>query len=83
MTNFVSLEKQTLSAQQQLASRQALQPLEAAQQYGAGVTSLISGYPGKEVITDGAANPTCHSVIRPLFSIVFPYNTLVPGKGDE
>ena len=46
--------QQTLSAQQQLASRQALQPLEAAQQYGAGVTSLISGYPGREVITAGA-----------------------------
>jgi len=50
--------QQILSAQQQLASRQALQPLEAAQQYGAGVTSLISGYPGKEVITDGAAAPS-------------------------
>ena len=50
--------QQTLSAQQQLASRQALQPLEAAQQYGAGVTSLISGYPGREVITAGAAAPS-------------------------
>ncbi len=47
--------QQTLSAQQQLASRQALQPLEAAQQFGSGVTSLIAGYPGREVITDGAA----------------------------
>ena len=50
--------QQTLSAQQQLASRQALQPLEAAQQYGAGVTSLISGYPGREVITAGAPAPS-------------------------
>ncbi len=50
--------QQTLSAQQQLASRQALQPLEAAQQYGAGVTSLISGYPGREVITAEAAAPS-------------------------
>ena len=50
--------QQTLSAQQQLASRQALQPLEAAQQYGAGVTSLISGYPGKEVIAAEAPAPS-------------------------
>ena len=50
--------QQTLSAQQQLASRQALQPLEAAQQYGAGVTSLISGYPGREVITAAAPAPS-------------------------
>tara|TARA_R100001460_G_scaffold26832_2_gene54333 strand:- start:5 stop:841 length:837 start_codon:yes stop_codon:yes gene_type:complete len=50
--------QQTLSAQQQLASRQALQPLEAAQQYGAGVTSLISGYPGREVITAEAPAPS-------------------------
>jgi len=50
--------QQILSAQQQLASRQALQPLEAAQQYGAGVTSLISGYPGREVITAEAAAPS-------------------------
>ena len=50
--------QQTLSAQQQLASRQALQPVEAAQQYGAGVTSLISGYPGREVITAEAAAPS-------------------------
>jgi hypothetical protein len=50
--------QQILSAQQELASRQALQPLEAAQQYGAGVTSLISGYPGREVITAGAPAPS-------------------------
>jgi len=50
--------QQTLSAQQQLASRQALQPLEVAQQYGSGVTSLISGYPGREVITAGAPAPS-------------------------
>ena len=35
-----------LSAQQQLAQQQYQQPLQAAQQYGAGITSLISGYPG-------------------------------------
>ena len=51
-------QQATLSAQQQLAARQALQPLEAAQQYGAGVTSLIAGYPGREVITPAAPTPS-------------------------
>jgi hypothetical protein len=34
-----------LSAQQQLLQQQMMQPLTAAQQYGAGIASLISGYP--------------------------------------
>ena len=40
-----------LSAQQQLAQKQAYQPLEAAQIYGAGIAPLIAGYPGRETIT--------------------------------
>lgn len=36
-----------LQASQQLAQQQLNQPLTAAQQYGAGVTSLIAGYPGQ------------------------------------
>jgi len=40
-------EQARLQAQQNLAYQQAYQPLQAAQQYGAGVTSLISGYPGR------------------------------------
>jgi hypothetical protein len=36
-----------LQAQQQLAQQQLQQPMQAAQQYGAGVTSLIAGYPGQ------------------------------------
>jgi len=35
-----------LTAQQQLLQAQQNQPLSAAQQYGSGVASLISGYPG-------------------------------------
>ena len=41
-----------LTAQQQLAQQQLNQPLQAAQQYGSGVTSLIAGYPGKDVLTN-------------------------------
>ena len=51
-------EQALLTADQQLASRQALQPLEAAQQFGSGVTQLIAGYPGREVITAPAASPS-------------------------
>jgi len=38
--------QQLLSADQQLAQRQAFQDLEAAQQLGSGIVPLISGYPG-------------------------------------
>ena len=40
-----------LSAQQQLAQKQAYQPLEAAQIYGAGIAPLIAGYPGRDIQT--------------------------------
>ena len=50
--------QQGLTAQQQLLSRQALQPLEAAQQFGSGVTQLIAGYPGRDVIQPAAATPS-------------------------
>ena len=40
--------QQLLSADQQLAQRQAFQPLEAAQTLGSGIVPLISGYPGGE-----------------------------------
>ena len=50
--------QQGLTAQQQLLSRQALQPLEAAQQFGSGVTGLIAGYPGRDVIQPPAATPS-------------------------
>ena len=43
-------EQATKSAEQQLAQQQLMQPLTAAQQYGSGVTSLISGYPGQQSV---------------------------------
>ena len=44
-----ALQQAQLSANQQLAQQQLNQQLNAAQQYGAGVTGLIAGYPGKSV----------------------------------
>jgi hypothetical protein len=46
-----------LSAQQQLAQQQMMQPLTAAQQYGSGIASLISGYPGQQM-TQTAPSPS-------------------------
>ena len=43
--------QQQLSAQQQLLQAQLNQPLTAAQQYGSGIASLISGYPGGTATT--------------------------------
>ena len=51
-------EQQLLTADQQLASKTALQDLEAAQQFGSGVTGLIAGYPGRENILPPAATPS-------------------------
>ena len=50
--------QQDLTAQQQLLSRQALQPLEAAQQFGSGVTQLIAGYPGRTPPAPPAPTPS-------------------------
>ena len=47
-----ALQQAQLQAQQQLAQQQLNQPLQAAQQYGSGVTSLIAGYPGKDILTN-------------------------------
>ncbi len=40
-----------LGAQQQLAQQQLMQPLQATQALGSGITSLISGYPGGQQTT--------------------------------
>jgi hypothetical protein len=53
-----------LSAQQQLAQKQAYQPLEAAQIYGAGIAPLIAGYPGRETVTQTAFTKWITNCIR-------------------
>ena len=40
-----------LGAQQQLAQQQLMQPLQATQALGSGITSLIAGYPGAQQTT--------------------------------
>ena len=46
-----SQQQALLEAQKQLAQQQAYQPLNTIQQYGAGITPLIAGYPGQTQMT--------------------------------
>jgi len=49
-SNETTPEQQAiLEAQRQLAQQQAYQPLNVAERYGAGITPLIAGYPGREM----------------------------------
>ena len=43
-------DQANLTARQNLAQQQLMQPLTAAQQLGSGVTSLIAGYPGQSTV---------------------------------
>jgi hypothetical protein len=52
-----SQEQAQLAAQQQLAQQQLMQPLQATQALGSGITSLIAGYPGTQQTTT-APSPT-------------------------
>jgi hypothetical protein len=46
-----SQQQALLEAQRQLAQQQAYQPLNVAERYGAGITPLIAGYPGRDIQT--------------------------------
>jgi len=45
-----SQQQAQLAAQQQLAQQQLMQPLQATQALGSGITSLIAGYPGQQQV---------------------------------
>ena len=76
--------QQGLTAQQQLLSRQALQPLEAAQQFGSGVTQLIAGYPGREQILPPTPTPSplatglgTASTLAGIYRLINPAPTVI------
>ena len=80
--------QQGLTAQQQLLSRQALQPLEAAQQFGSGVTQLIAGYPGRENILPPAPTPSplatglgTASTLAGIYRLINPTQPTINIKG--
>jgi hypothetical protein len=67
-----------LSAQQQLAQKQAYQPLEAAQIYGAGIQPLISGYPGKEMVTQTPSPTALQTALGAASTLAGIYKAINP-----
>ena len=73
-----ALSQAQLSAQQQLLQAQQNQPLTAAQQYGSGVASLISGYPGS-TMTQTSPSPTAAQTAIGLGSTLAGLYRAFPG----
>ena len=69
-----------LSAQQQLAQKQAYQPLEAAQIYGAGIQPLISGYPGKEMTTSTPSPTALQTALGAASTLAGIYKAFNPAQ---
>jgi len=69
-----------LSAQQQLAQKQAYQPLEAAQIYGAGIQPLISGYPGRETTTQTPSPTALQTALGAASTLAGIYKALTPSN---
>jgi len=67
-----------LTAQQQLLQAQQQQPLTAAQQYGSGIASLISGYPGS-TMTQTSPSPTAAQTAIGLGSTLAGLYRAFPG----
>ena len=67
-----------LNAQQQLLQAQQQQPLTAAQQYGSGIASLISGYPGS-TMTQTSPSPTAAQTAIGLGSTLAGLYRAFPG----
>ena len=68
-----------LTAQQQLLQAQQQQPLTAAQQYGSGIASLISGYPGS-TMTQTSPSPTAAQTAIGLGSTLAGLYRAFPGN---
>ena len=68
-----------LTAQQQLLQAQQQQPLTAAQQYGSGIASLISGYPGS-TMTQTSPSPTTAQTAIGLGSTLAGLYRAFPGN---
>jgi len=67
-----------LSAQQQLAYQQAYLPLQTAQQYGAGVTGLIAGYPQATQMTQQASPTPLQTALGVGTTLAGIYGALKP-----
>jgi hypothetical protein len=72
-----------LSAQQQLAQKQAYQPLEAAQIYGAGIAPLIAGYPGRETVTQMPSPSGLQTALGVAGTLASIYGKLNPPQSQS
>jgi hypothetical protein len=67
-----------LEAQKQLAYQQAYQPLQTAQQYGAGIQPLISGYPGQTQQTVAPSPTALQTGLGTLATLAGIYKSFNP-----
>ena len=74
-----------LEAQKQLEFQRIYQPLQTAQQYGAGIQPLIQGYPGREQISVTPSPTALQTGLGTLATLAGIYRSFVPtplfGKG--
>ena len=67
-----------LGAQQQLAQQQLMQPLQAAQALGSGITGLIAGYPGQQTTTMAPSPSTAQTALSAGATLAGIYGALRP-----
>jgi hypothetical protein len=67
-----------LEAQKQLEFQRIYQPLQTAQQYGAGIQPLISGYPGREATTITPSPTALQTGLGTLATLAGIYKTFNP-----
>ena len=65
-----------LGATQQLAQQQLMQPLQAAQALGSGITSLIAGYPGQQTTTMAPSPSTAQTALSAGATLAGIYGAL-------
>ena len=67
-----------LEAQKQLEFQRIYQPLQTAQQYGAGIQPLIQGYPGREQISVTPSPTALQTGLGTLATLAGIYKSFVP-----
>ena len=80
-----SQQQALLEAQRQLAQQQAYQGLNVAERYGAGITPLIAGYPGREMTSITPSPSPLQNLLGVGSTLAGIYSKFVPaplfGKG--
>jgi len=71
-----------LTADQQLAYQQGYQPLQAANAYGAGVTGLIAGYPGRTEMQQTPSPTALQTGLGAASTLAGIYKAFNPSSGN-